>query len=252
MPLIVSAVMRRRFGYLSRSGVIMRMPFRTGSVLFAVTVVLAAMIIGWGSASSSLASDAKEEAPKSDVTENELSALADGNLAFGTDLYREVAKRTEGNFVISAHGLSTALCMIYTGARNKTAEEMEKTLHLPMKGERVHRVLAAINKKLVKKDDQGGDLFITNGIWQKTGYELKKPFLEVLQRDYGATYKEANFSTEPEKAKKEINDWIFKETRGKISNVVEGRDVNPLTLSVILNSIYFKQKWMCQLRKETP
>lgn len=82
----------------------------------------------------------------------DLEQLVLGNTDFALDLFAEIT-RPDGpaageNVVISPYNVSTALAMTYTGARQRTAEEMAEALHFTLPDERLHSAFNAIDRAI--------------------------------------------------------------------------------------------------------
>ncbi len=65
------------------------------------------------------------------ANQGDLSALAEGNAAFATDLYAAL-RHAPGNLFFSPYSISTALAMTYAGAAGETASQMAATLHFDL------------------------------------------------------------------------------------------------------------------------
>ncbi len=179
--------------------------------------------------------------------------IANSINAFAADLHPRLAKDEKGSFFCSPLSISAALTMTSAGARGVTLEEMEKVLHLPQDPHPVYRDLL--------NDLNGGgngwfrkcsyDLSVANAIWAQKGYPWHKEFIELTRKHYGAGTVETNFA-KSEAARKQINDWVEKETNEKIKDLIPTNAIDALTRMVLVNAIYFKGDWKYQFdKKET-
>ena len=115
--------------------------------------------------------------------------------------------------------------MTYAGARGETAEEMAKVLHLPSRGEEVHRAFGQLIKDLnaEKTPDgkpRGYELSVANALWGQKGYGFLPAFLNLVKSNYGAGLNEVDFEKDSESARQAINAWVARETRHKITEIV--------------------------------
>ncbi|MBP1911606.1 serpin B [Thermococcus stetteri] len=159
---------------------------------------------------------------------------------FALNLYRELAKN-ETNIFFSPFSIETALAMAYEGAREKTAEEMERVLHLP---EDKDTRWASFRYLLLSLKSPEGSPFIirsANALWVQKGYSLRGEYMRTVREFYLGEAREVDFKGNPEGATKEINEWVEKQTNGRIKDIVSG--LSPLTRLVITNAIYFKANW---------
>jgi serpin B len=170
------------------------------------------------------------------------SKLVAGNTQFGMELYGEL-KGEAGNLFLSPFSISTALGMTAAGARGKTLEEMETVLHLP--GD-PHAGFGAIIKSLNEEPDakkRGFTLSTANALWAQQGYPWKPEYKKLVATDYGAGLFDVNFKGDAEASRTTINQWVEKETRDKIKDLLPVGSVTPDTRLVLTNAIYFKGDW---------
>lgn len=96
---------------------------------------------------------------------------------------------------------------------------------------------------LAKTVDQF-ELATANSLWVEKTYPLSKAFQQTVEQFYGSSEAIAcNFSGQPEVERVRINDWVAKNTRDKILNIIPEGMLSPDTCLVIANAIYFKGAW---------
>ncbi|MCK5852216.1 serpin family protein, partial [bacterium] len=165
---------------------------------------------------------------------------------FGCSLFNEVFK-PEKNTFISPISISLALAMTYNGAENKTKEEMASVLNIS--GCELSSFNKA-NKELIKQlipDNDSLKLSIANSLWAKENAPFKAPFLNIARKFYHAEIENVDFLNP--KTVPRINDWVEKKTEDKIKDLLAQNDVNKDTLLVLINAIYFKDKWEIPFEK---
>ncbi|MDD4889435.1 MAG: serpin family protein [Phycisphaerae bacterium] len=188
------------------------------------------------------------------------SPLAEGSSAFATDLYTRLAGKP-GNLFFSPISIDTALAMTYAGAAGQTADQMAKTLHFTLPADKLHPAFAKLigelnnpakvqeydGNKLVEKPAY--QLSVANALWGQKGYDFKPTFLGLLKDAYRAGLNELDFK-QTDAARKTINDWVAKETKDKIQNLIPEGLPAPDTRLVLTNAIYFKSNWNSKFEKE--
>ena len=191
-----------------------------------------------------------------DIAAGELAELVAGDRTFAFDLYQAV-RESEGNLFYSPYSVSTALAMIYAGARGTTATQMEETLHFTLGQERLHPAVNALALALKSRadlpegwDGEGFALNIANSIWGQTGYRFLTPFLDVLAENYGAGLRLLDFATASDASRTVINDWVSDQTGGRIQELFPQGSVTPDTRLVLANAIYFNAPWLCPFLEE--
>jgi serpin B len=173
----------------------------------------------------------------------DLKPVVDGNGAFAMDLYAHL-KDADGNLFFSPYGISSALAMAYGGARGNTEKQFSATLHFPADQAMFHAAMGKLRRKLANiGDSRRVDLNIANGLWTQKGCSLIPAFLDLAKEQYGAVPNPADFITDRETVRRQINLWIESQTRQKIKAALPAGRLSADTRAVIVNAIYFKGDW---------
>jgi serpin B len=163
----------------------------------------------------------------------------------GVDLFLRLAQKNPGaNLSFSPFSLSTALAMLYAGARGQTAEQMAEVLNFLPAGDSLHADFAALLQALNAEGNTSQDLLRTaNALWVQQGYSLQPDFVQLLQNDYGSGVSQEDFRGATEQARQAINSWVSQQTDGKIPELLPSGSVNPGTRLVLTNAVYFHAAW---------
>lgn len=203
-------------------------------------------------AESKLVRIANPQAPQSD-----LDTLSAGNRAFTASLYQQL-RAQDGNLIFSPYSISLALAMTYGGARNETAGQMADTLHFMLPEESLHPAFNALSQYLeflaqpptslqptpTGEPPKGLQLDIANSIWGQKGFDFEQAYLDLLAQNYGAGLRLVDFSSDPETARQQINDWVSQQTQEKIQDLFPQGTIDAYTRLALVNAIYFKASWM--------
>jgi serpin B len=92
-------------------------------------------------------------------------------------------------------------------------------------------------------------LVTANSLWCQQDYRFTEAFLDLVRKYYRADARQVDFQRSAPAAANEINQWVKRETKGKIREAVEPRQFTDLTRLVLCNAIYFKGKWQHQFKK---
>ena len=164
--------------------------------------------------------------------------LVKGNTAFAVQLYRELGTR-EGNLFFSPYSVSSALGMTYAGARGNTAREMAGVLHFDLGQTELHPAFKGLKKELAATTKKSGQkLNIANAL-VLTGGNVSGEFKTILKKNYDAKIFGGGLD--------QINGWVKQRTEGKIEKILE--ELDPNSVCVLLNAIYFKGVWESQFQK---
>ena len=118
------------------------------------------------------------------VTHDQLVELARANSEFALDLYRKLAAESDDNILLGPHSISTALAMVYAGARGQTATEMQRVMRLEGL-EAISQRFNALDFALAARQQPGAvDLRLANQAFAEPGLPLQESYLEVLSTQF--------------------------------------------------------------------
>ncbi|HIH44002.1 MAG TPA: serpin family protein [Candidatus Methanoperedenaceae archaeon] len=167
------------------------------------------------------------------------SNIASASTRFGFKLFLELLRKGKGwNILISPTSIAAALAMTYNGAMGDTKRGMEETLELQgMSFEEVNRENAALIAGL--KEIDSVQINIANSLWGKKDVPFNPDFIQRNRDFYEAGVRNLDFS-DP-RSISIINAWVSEKTAGLIKKIVD--EIDPLTILILINAIYFKGKW---------
>jgi len=177
------------------------------------------------------------------VTPDELAALIAGQNQLGIDLYRSLALSSDGNLVISPSSISLDLAMVYAGARGTTADEMRKTLHFDLPADRVPVAFNRFSLDLASRQREKVVLATANKLWARKGLAFLPPFVDTMSRSFGAPIATADFPSDPESARKAINEWAAEQTKDRIKELFPADSIDASTALVLANAVYLNAEW---------
>jgi len=183
------------------------------------------------------------------VEENDLGTVSQGINKFSFDLYKKLKdENKEKNLFYSPASISIALAMTYAGARGNTEKQMADVLNFTLPQDRLHLAYSKLIENLKSAKDY--ELSIANALWLQKDYKLLQEFLNIMGKYYKGGFNEVDYIGDPQGARIKINDWVSKETKEKIKDILQPGDITKLTRLVITNAIYFKGKWLTEFDKE--
>lgn len=167
------------------------------------------------------------------------------------DMYKNLSQSNEGNMMFSPYSVSSALAMTYAGAKEQTAKEMEKVLYYPERNEenKIHNDFSTLNETFADYEKYF-QLSVANSLWAQEDFDFRDEYFKLIKKYYQAALDYLDFKDNPEKARKTINKWVEKATRGKIEDLIPPKGVNELTRLVLTNAIYFKAEWKDQFKEK--
>ncbi|MBD0345060.1 MAG: serpin family protein [Coleofasciculus sp. Co-bin14] len=189
------------------------------------------------------------ESPTNQQTSHPIvnAKLAAANTRLSFKLFSEILKRQPNeNIFISPASVAIALDMVYNGAKGETQQAIAQTIELQgMSLQELNQANAAL-KATLKNLDPKVQLSIANSLWAREDEPFKSEFIQSIQDFYQVEVKKLNFGDPT--APSIINDWVKQSTNGKINKIVE--QIEPDTVFLLLNAIYFKGNWTEPFAKE--
>lgn len=163
---------------------------------------------------------------------------------FAFDLMRQLPD--DENLVFSPFSISTALAMTYGGARGQTALEMANTLYFYPDQDSFHHEYSQYLTALESKADEKVQLNIANALWVHQDYHFLPDFFELIRSHYRNELRQVNFRGDREIIRSNINNWVYDQTREKISDLIAPGVLTDDTRLVLVNAIHFLARWMIE------
>uniref|UniRef100_A0A3Q1FAB5 Leukocyte elastase inhibitor n=1 Tax=Acanthochromis polyacanthus TaxID=80966 RepID=A0A3Q1FAB5_9TELE len=154
---------------------------------------------------------------------------------------------SSANLFLSPFSISTALSMVMLGAAGDTAAQMSEVrcgfnfqaLSCPVD---VHADFGKLLSEL-NKNDAPYALSLANRLYGEKTCQFIEEFLAQIKNEYKAELESVDFKTSAEEVRVNINEWVEKQTQGKIKDLLVKDAVDSLTRLVLVNAIYFKGNW---------
>lgn len=170
---------------------------------------------------------------------------ANGNFAFR--LLKSLCQDNPAqNVFFSPLSISSALAMVILGAKGNTAAQMSQVLSLNTE-QSIHQNFQSLLTKVNKPGTQYL-LRTANRLFGEETCEFLSTFKQACLQFYHAELEQLPFAKAAE-SRKRINDWVSKQTEGKIQELLPSNSINAQTRLVLVNAIYFKGKWNDQFDK---
>ncbi len=161
---------------------------------------------------------------------------------FGMQLHRELVQTEQDkkkNIFISPTSISLAVAMAYNGSKGETQASIAKTLGWQdMSLDEMNRGNETLIS-LLQKSGSDVNVRIANSLWSRKGTSFNSKFMKTNEVFYNAKVTELNFYS-PE-ATNTINDWVNKNTNGKIPRMIES--IDPKEVLILMNAVYFNGGW---------
>ena len=170
-------------------------------------------------------------------------AFKNSNADFAIRLFQQTRDGNK-NSLISPLSVMLALSMTANGAKGETLAQMEALLGGDIPMETLNEYLYSYIKAL--PSEKTAKLNSANSIWfRDNGFTAEKAFLQKNADYYGA---EAYKSVFDEKTLRDINNWVKKNTDGKIEKIID--DLDPDAVMYLINTVLFDAEWESIYKKD--
>lgn len=172
-----------------------------------------------------------------------------GNNEFALELYSQLARDGNGNLFFSPYSVSSAMAMVYAGAKQETAREIAATMHYLPWPERVPAVFRGLTSAVTQPAGATGrsrgpslGVTVSNRVWFQNGIEVDAAFRQTLAKDFGAEPMLVDFA-EQVRVAGEINRRIEEDTQGLVKELVRPEQFDIRTRFVLTNAVGFGGAW---------
>jgi serpin B len=129
--------------------------------------------------------------------------------------------------------------MVYVGARNTTAQEMQQALNLSFTPQEIAVPSASLSEALLPINTKGYQLNLANALWLDAKSYILASYRYTIEKQFGAKLANIDFNM-PGQALSTINNWVAEQTKGKIQNLLMQNDITTSTRLLLTNAAYFK------------
>lgn len=158
---------------------------------------------------------------------------------------KAVSQKTSGNLVMSPLSAQIDLGMLYFGAQGKTVQVLQSALKLPNAPE---ETVQAYFSQLTGNLTNESKLKLADAIYVSNNYQIQNAFIIDAQHIFNAKIDSININN-PQQAANTMNSWVATKTHNEIKNLIDPENISPSTEIILLNTIYFADRWMHQFQK---
>lgn len=148
------------------------------------------------------------------------------------------------NFVFSPVSIGHALLMARGAADEATGEAIDTTFALP-DGSSAHEAWNALDLAIAQAADAEEEVTvrIADRIWPRLDVMPDQGWIDLLASEHGASVRALDFANDGSGSREVINDWVSKQTEMLIPELLPEGFIQPDTVLVLTDAIYFKARW---------
>lgn len=213
-------------------------------ILFATFIFLSVSFISCAGNNSLKNSFSSEDKTDENISESFITPkfIVEGNNKFAIEMYKKINKKSERtNFFFSPYSIYTAFAMLFEGSSSTTRTELINIFGFEDNDLIRQNAFKNTLSKYQDKSKQYG-IFMANSLWTNQNFNVFQSYVENLKANYYAEANTIDFSKSS--SEKTINKWVEKNTADKIKDLIPESIFNKDTRAVLVNTIYFKEKWL--------
>lgn len=155
---------------------------------------------------------------------------------FSLDWYqRNVEEQPKANLVTSPLGMYQLLGMLYAGSQNKTHEQIAAAMGWTGSEEEYFQ---RMRDRFLRYQNRP-EILMADSLWVQDQFPLDGNYAGVLRGLGNAEVRNIDFGNES--ARKEINQWVSRRTKGKIPKLLQ--ELSPNTEMLLCNTLTFRGEW---------
>nr|DBA24620.1 TPA: hypothetical protein GDO54_012250 [Pyxicephalus adspersus] len=142
-----------------------------------------------------------------------MDSLSAANGSFAIELYKKLNENDRKcNLFFSPLSISSALAMVYLGAKGNTAAQMSKVLQF----EKAKNVHPSFQSLITEINKPGTDYLLrtANRLYGEKSFAFLDDFIGSTQKHYLADLQAVDFTGKSEDCRKDINTWVEQTTEG--------------------------------------
>ena len=170
---------------------------------------------------------------------------------FTADVLRAVADgRPDTNAVLAPVPISLGLAQAAAGANGATRRQVDDVLHAV---EGFDQGLGTLwselpNRSGSQTNDATGrtgrlSVEFASSLWAQRNTSFEDPWLETLARTWDAGVRETDFRSDPEQARRTVNDWAADATSDHITQLLSRGALDELTRFLATSATYLRAPW---------
>ena len=165
-----------------------------------------------------------------------LLLIAESLLSFAFDLEKELQPKNQ-NGIYSPVSIATTLGMVGVGAKDKTFDEIKKSLHFQGSQEQLAESFKPLVTSLKEAKEQ---VQMETVLWMQKDFQFLPQYQSLVVNDFLGDLRAVDFS-KPIDAIKEMNHWFFLKNGILLGPLFSQKEITPSTrLVAVFSTLYFK------------
>lgn len=155
-----------------------------------------------------------------------------------------LAQSVNKNFVFSPVSIGHALLMARGAANDETGAAIDAAFGLPA-GISAHEAWNAADIAIAAaaNAEEEVTIRIADRIWPRLDVNPDQGWIDLLASEHGASVRALDFANDASGSRDIINEWVSEQTETLIPELLPEGFLQPSTVLVLTDAIYFKARW---------
>lgn len=153
-----------------------------------------------------------------------------------TKIFNELNNELNNDSVFSPMSITFALSLLHQGAEGNTDTELTNLFNNKYTLNELNQLYKLFNNDIMK---------MTNALLINKKYKVNDQYLDSIKKLVLIEYDD--FGNKKLIVNK-VNNYIEKNTNNMIKNILQENDIDALTILILINTIYFKAKWLHEFK----
>lgn len=172
-----------------------------------------------------------------------LKQISYGTEQFSLEFFKRLSAATAGanyNFIVSPFSIWSLLILTAEGADGNTYTQLQQVLRLPEDLSYLRMAYKHIQKSL-NVNTSNVEVAINQALFSDLNRPVDHEYAYKLENNYEAEHVPINFHNAVD-ATNQINDYVNKQTHGKIRKIVNKDDLSEAQM-LMISAIFFRGQW---------
>lgn len=172
-----------------------------------------------------------------------LKHISLGTEQFALEFFKRLAAATAGvnyNFIVSPFSIWSLLILTAEGAEGNTYTQLQQVLRLPEDLSYLRMAYKHIQKSL-NVNTSNVEVAINQALFSDLNRPVDQEYAYKLENNYQAEHLPVNFHNGVD-AMNQVNDYVNKQTHGKIRQIVNKDDLSEAQM-LMISALFFRGQW---------
>jgi serpin B len=175
------------------------------------------------------------------MSAEQLAPVASSINQFGFSLFSRMSLNQ--NAMVSPYDIARALALLELASAGETQSEIDRALGFT-DASRAIAALPSLEQAIERSAERPG--FALAGaarVWPSRSLPVLESYRESVSQFLGAPLVSLDYQRDPEAQRRTINEWVSRQTRGRIAELLAPGMVTERTRIVLTTALYFLGRW---------